>query len=68
MTYDSPFSASGGVVIPEIASFIEEGLVIPEEWEEEKGIESRKLNPVVCAKSKSVSGIGNKSLPIILGP
>ena len=28
MTYDSPLSAFGGEVIPEVASFIEEGLVI----------------------------------------
>ena len=37
MTYDSPLSAFGGKVIPEVASFIEEGLVIPEEWDQEKG-------------------------------
>ena len=30
MTYDSPLSAFGGEVISEVASFIEEGLVIPE--------------------------------------
>ena len=30
MTYDSPLSAFGGEVIPEVASFIEEGLVILE--------------------------------------
>jgi hypothetical protein len=30
MTYDSPLSA-GGEVIPEVASFKEEGLVTPEE-------------------------------------
>ena len=30
MTYDSPFSAFGGEGTPEVASFIEEGLVIPE--------------------------------------
>jgi hypothetical protein len=30
MTYDSPLSAFEGEVIPEVASFIEEGLVIPE--------------------------------------
>jgi hypothetical protein len=30
MTYDSPLSAFGGEVILEVASFIEEGLVIPE--------------------------------------
>ena len=30
MTYDSPLSAFGGEVIPEVASFIEEGLVISE--------------------------------------
>ena len=32
MNYDSPLSAFGGEVIPEVASFIEEGLVIPEGW------------------------------------
>ena len=30
MTYDSPLYAFGGEVIPEVASFIEEGLVILE--------------------------------------
>ena len=35
MTYDSPLSA-GGEVIPEVASFKEEGLVTPEEWDWEK--------------------------------
>ena len=37
MIYDSPLSAFGGEVIPEIASFIEEDLVIPEGWDWEKG-------------------------------
>ena len=37
MTYDSPLSAFGGEVIPEVASFIEEGLVILEGWDWEKG-------------------------------
>ena len=37
MTYDSPLSAFEGEVIPEVASFIEEGLVIPEGWDWEKG-------------------------------
>jgi hypothetical protein len=37
MTYDSPLSAFGGEVIPEVDSFIEEGLVIPEGWDWEKG-------------------------------
>ena len=31
LLYDSPLSAFGGEVIPEVASFIEEGLVIPED-------------------------------------
>ena len=30
MTYDSPLSAFEGEVIPEVASFKEEGLVTPE--------------------------------------
>jgi len=30
MTYDSPLSAFGGEVIPKVANFIEEGLVITE--------------------------------------
>jgi hypothetical protein len=37
MTYDSPLWASEGWVIPEVASFKEEGLVTPEGWEGEKG-------------------------------
>ena len=37
MTYDSPLSAFEGEMIPEVASFIEEGLVILEEWDWEKG-------------------------------
>ena len=37
MIYDSPLSAFGGEVIPEVASFIEEGLVILEGWDWEKG-------------------------------
>ena len=37
MTYDSPLWASEGLVIPEVASFKEEGLVTPEGWEVEKG-------------------------------
>ena len=37
MTYDSPFSAFEGEVIPEVASFKEEGLVTPEGSEGEKG-------------------------------
>ena len=50
MTYDFPLSAFGGEVIPEVASFIEEGLVIPEGWEGEKGMmkdccSNGELNP-----------------------
>jgi hypothetical protein len=37
MTYDSPLWASEGLVISEVASFKEEGLVTPEGWEGEKG-------------------------------
>ena len=37
MTCDSPLWASEGWVIPEVASFQEEGLVTPEGWEGEKG-------------------------------
>ena len=37
MTYDSPLSAFEGEVIPEVASFKEEGLVTPEGWDWEKG-------------------------------
>ena len=33
MTYDSPFWAIEGEVIPEVANFEEEGLVTPEKWE-----------------------------------
>ena len=33
MTYDSPLWAFEGLVIPEVASFKEEGLVTPEEVE-----------------------------------
>ena len=36
MTYDSPLSAFEREVIPEVASFKEEGLVTPEGWEGEK--------------------------------
>ena len=36
MTYDSPLSEFGGEVISEVASFIEEGLVILEGWDWEK--------------------------------
>ena len=36
MTYDSLLWASEGMVIPEVASFKEEGLVTPEGWEGEK--------------------------------
>ena len=39
MTYDSPLSAVEGEVIPEVASFKEEGLVTPEGCDWEKGIE-----------------------------
>ena len=35
MTYDSPFWAIEGEVIPEVANFKEEGLVTPERWEGE---------------------------------
>ena len=45
MIYDSPLWASDGWVIPEVASFKEEGLVTPEEWEGEKG----KLK-ICCSK------------------
>ena len=38
MTYDSPFWAIEGEVIPEVANFKEEGLVTPEGWEGEKEI------------------------------
>ena len=38
MTYDSPFWAIEGQVIPEVANFEEEGLVIPEGSEGEKEI------------------------------
>ena len=37
MTYDFPFWAIEGEVIPEDANFKEEGLVTPEGWEGEKG-------------------------------
>ena len=37
MTYDSPLSAFGGEVIPEVANFKKESLVIPEGWDWEKG-------------------------------
>ena len=37
LLYDSPLSAFGGEMIPEVASFVEEGLVISEEWDWEKG-------------------------------
>ena len=36
MTYDSPLSAFGGEVIPEVASFKKEGLVTPGEGEKGK--------------------------------
>ena len=36
MTYDFPFWAIEGEVIPEVANFKEEGLVTPEGWEGEK--------------------------------
>ena len=36
MTYDSPFWAIDGEVIPEVAYFKEEVLVTPEGWEGEK--------------------------------
>jgi hypothetical protein len=50
MTYDSPLWTSEGLVIPEVASFKEEGLVTPEGWEVEKGnmkncCSKEKLNP-----------------------
>ena len=50
MTYDSPFSAIEGEVIPEVANFKEEGLVTAEGWEGEKVIfkfvgPCRELNP-----------------------
>ena len=48
MTYDSPFSAIEGEVIPEVANFKEEGLVTPEEGERKimKFVGScRELNP-----------------------
>ena len=32
MTYDSPFWAIEGEVIPEVANFEEEGLITPEGW------------------------------------
>ena len=38
MTYDSPFWAIGGEVIPEVANLEEEGLVTSEGWEGEKEI------------------------------
>ena len=38
MTYDSPFWAIEGEVIPEVATFKEEGLVTTEGWEGEKDI------------------------------
>ena len=37
MTYNSPFVAFEGEVIPEVASFKEEGLVTPKGCEGEKG-------------------------------
>ena len=46
--YDSPFSAFEEELIPEVATFKEEGLVIPEGWEGEKGklkIYWGELNP-----------------------
>ena len=36
MTYNSPFRAIEGEVIPEVADFKEEVLVTPEGWEGEK--------------------------------
>ena len=36
MTYDSPFWAIEGVVIPEVANFKEEGLVTPEGQKDNK--------------------------------
>ena len=36
MTYDSPFWAIEGQVIPEVANFKEEDLVTPEGWEGKK--------------------------------
>ena len=60
MTYDSPLSAFGGEVIPEVASFIEEGLVIPEGWDWEKGklkiwyvVHTGNWTPESCMKCKS---------------
>ena len=47
MTYDSPFWVSEGWVIPEVASFKDEGLVIAEGWEGEKG----KLK-ICCSKGE----------------
>ena len=47
MTYDSPLYAFGWKVIPEVASFKEEGLVTPEGWEGEK----EKLK-VCCSKDE----------------
>ena len=52
MTCDSPFWASEGWVIPEAASFKEEGLVIPEVWEEEKG----KLK-ICCPRGELNAGL-----------
>ena len=47
MTYDPPLWASEGWVIPDAANFKEEGLVIPEGWEGEKG----KLK-ICCSKGE----------------
>ena len=47
MIYDSSCWALEGEVISEVASFREEGLVIPEGWEGEKG----KLK-ICCSKGK----------------
>ena len=55
MTYDSPFWAFEGEVIPEVANFKEEGLVTPEGWEGVKEIlvHARNWNRVTWVKCQS---------------
>ena len=77
MTYDSPLWASEGEVIPEVASFKEEGLVTPEGSEGEKQSWKfvgpwRELNPGHlltttpsrhCYKLESIRVLWNKNSP-----
>ena len=59
MTCDSPLKASEGWVIPEVASFKEEGLVTKEGWDWEKGklkncCSKGELNPgLLCEMQES---------------